>query len=310
MDEFARRENFPVATRLLPARHRTHLLAVYRYARFVDDIGDRAPARERKALLDEVEADLRRLYDGGAPELPPLAGLAATVRDCRIPAEPLHRLIEANRQDQTVTRYGTFDDLVAYCALSADPVGRIVLHIFDAVTPDRVALSDRVCTALQIIEHCQDVGEDYRRGRIYLPQDDLRRFGCVERDLAAADTPTRLRGVIALQVARARRLLDEGAALVGAAPAAARPPVPAPPRPARAARRARSADPVPPAAPVRDPGSARLPGFARIAVAGYIAGGRAALAAIERRGYDVLADPPRPARTRLLIEWSRMLGRR
>ncbi|WP_344948604.1 squalene synthase HpnC [Actinomadura miaoliensis] len=285
LDEFARRENFPVATRLLPARHRMHLLAVYRYARFVDDIGDRAPPRERKALLDEVETDLRRLYEGGAPELPPLVSLAATVRDCRVPAEPLRRLIEANRQDQVVTRYETFDELVAYCALSADPVGRVVLHVFDAVTPDRLALSDRVCTALQIIEHCQDVGEDYRRGRIYLPEADLRRFGCAERDLTRSATPTRLRGVIALQAARARRLLDEGSALVG----------------------------VPAAARLTEPGGAapaRLPGFARLAVAGYIAGGRAALAALQHRGYDVLADPPRPARTRLLIEWSRMLGRR
>jgi squalene synthase HpnC len=294
LDEFVRRENFPVATRLLPARHRMHLLAVYRYARFVDDIGDRAPPRERKALLDEVETDLRRLYERGAPELPPLAALAATVRDCRVPAEPLRRLIEAGRQDQAVTRYETFDELVAYCALSADPVGRVVLHVFDAVTPDRIALSDRVCTALQIIEHCQDVAEDYRRGRIYLPEADLRRFGCAERDLTLAATPTRLRGVIALQAARARRLLDEGSALVGGPTAV---------RPTGRDGAARPAE--------RDGAAGvRLPGFARLAVAGYIAGGRAALAALHRRGYDVLADPPRPARTRLLIEWSRMLGRR
>jgi squalene synthase HpnC len=266
LDAFARRENFPVASRLLPARRRAHLLAVYRFARFVDDIGDRAPPEERTAFLDEVDQDLRRLYAGAAPVLPPVRSLAGVIHAHGIPARPFHRLVQANRQDQVVSRYETFDDLLAYCVLSADPVGHIVLYLFDAATPDRLDLSDRVCTALQIIEHCQDVGEDYRDGRIYLPQEDLRKFGCTERDLTAAVTPTRLRGVLALQARRAHRLLDEGTPLVGL-----------------------------------------LPGFARLAVAGYIAGGRAALAAMERGGYEVLADSPRPTRTRLLAEWTRTL---
>jgi squalene synthase HpnC len=269
LDELARRENFPVATRLLPARHRARLLAVYRFARLVDDVGDEAPPDERTALLDEVEEDLRRLYAGAAPRLPPVRGLTDTVRTCGIPAEPFHRLIEANRQDQVVSRYETFDDLLAYCALSADPVGHIVLHVFGAAAPERVGLSDRICTALQIIEHCQDVREDHRRGRVYLPAEDLRRFGCTDRDLAASVTPTRLRGVVALQAGRAGRLLDEGAPLVD-----------------------------------------RLSGGAGVAVAGYVAGGRAALSAIHRCAYDVLAGPPRPRRRRLLLEWSRALGRR
>jgi squalene synthase HpnC len=264
-----RAENFPVATRLLPARHRAHLLAVYRFARLVDDIGDRAPPDRRPLLLDQVEEDLRRIHAGTTPRLPSLRPLAATVRACAIPATPFHRLVEANRQDQVISRYETFDQLLAYCKLSAEPVGRIVLHVFGVATPDRMALSDRVCAALQIIEHCQDVGEDYRAGRIYLPQEDLRRFGCADRDMAASDTPTRLRGVVALEAGRARRLLDEGAGLIG-----------------------------------------RLGGFARLAVAGYVAGGRAALSAIEDGAYDVLAGPPRPRRTRLLLEWSRSMGGR
>ncbi|XRQ05137.1 squalene synthase HpnC [Actinomadura welshii] len=268
-DELQAAENFPVATRLLPARHRAHLLNVYGYARLVDDIGDEAPPAERPALLDLVERDLDRIYAGARPELPVMRDLAGTVAARSIPAEPFRRLLRANRRDQEVSRYGTFDDLLGYCALSADPVGHIVLHVFGAATPDRLALSDRICTALQIIEHCQDAGEDYRNGRIYLPGDDLRRFGCAERDLAAATTPTRLRGVLALQAGRAARLLDEGAVLTG-----------------------------------------RLRGFARLAVAGYVAGGLAALSALERGAYDVLGSPPRPRRTRLLAEWSRTLGRR
>jgi squalene synthase HpnC len=267
--ELQSRENFPVATRLLPARHREHLLNVYGYARLVDDIGDEAPPDERAGLLDLVEADLDRVYAGTRPRLPVLRDLSRTITACRIPAEPFRRLLEANRRDQEVTRYATFDDLLGYCAYSADPVGHIVLHVFGAATPDRLALSDKVCTALQIIEHCQDVGEDHRNGRIYLPGDDLKRFGCTEDDLAAKSTPTRLRGVVALQAKRAGALLDEGAALTG-----------------------------------------RLQGFARVAVAGYIAGGLATLAALDRGAYDVLGSPPRPRKTRLLAEWSRTLGRR
>ncbi|GAA4236434.1 squalene synthase HpnC [Actinomadura meridiana] len=266
-DELQAGENFPVASRLLPARYRAHLLNVYGYARLVDDIGDEAPPGERAELLDLVERDLDRIYAGTAPELPAMRHLAVTVTDRGIPAEPFRRLLRANRQDQEVSTYATFDDLLAYCTLSADPVGHIVLHVFGAATPDRLGLSDRVCTALQIIEHCQDVGEDHRNGRVYLPQDDLRRFGCAEDDLARRVTPTRLRGVVALQAARAKQMLDEGSAL-----------------------------------------TVRLQGFARVAVAGYVAGGLAALSALDRGAYDVLGGTSRPKKTRLLAEWSRTLS--
>jgi phytoene/squalene synthetase len=134
--------------------------------------------------------------------------------------------------------------------------------------PRRLAAADDVCTALQIVEHCQDAGEDYRGGRIYLPGEDLRRFGCAEDDLARPVTPTRLRGVLALEAGRARDLLDGGAA----------------------------------------PLMAGLTGWARIAVAGYVAGGRAALAALELGGYDVLARPLRPRRAMLPARWARALG--
>src|SRR6266568_1276917 len=131
-------ENFPVALRLLPARHRAHLMAVYGFARTVDDIGDKAPVAERARLLDELEADLGRLYAGiagpasAAPDLGVIRALRPVVSHCAIPRQPFLDLIQANRQDQIVRRYPRFDDLLGYCRLSANPVGRIVLHVFGA----------------------------------------------------------------------------------------------------------------------------------------------------------------------------------
>ncbi|NUR26622.1 MAG: squalene/phytoene synthase family protein, partial [Catenulispora sp.] len=209
------RENFPVALRVLPARHRTALGAVYRYARLVDDIGDEAPPADRARLLDQVDRDIDRIYDGGRPTLPALAAVGAVAREHGVPEDPLRKLVQANRQDQEVLRYDTWDQLVEYCTLSADPVGHLVLYVFDAASPERIALSDRVCTALQIVEHCQDVAEDFAAGRVYLPAEDLRVFGCTDADLGAASTPTRLRGAVARVADRAATLLDSGSPLVG-----------------------------------------------------------------------------------------------
>ncbi len=260
-------ENFPVALRLLPARYRRHLQAVYGYARAVDDMGDEAPPGERARLLDDLEADLGRLYRfqstgaGQPPRLGVVRALAPVVAECAVPQQPFLDLIQANRQDQVVTRYATFGDLVGYCELSANPVGRIVLSVFGAVSPDRLVLSDRVCTALQLAEHWQDVAEDYRAGRIYLPAEDLSRFGVSEADLAARTAAPHVRELMAFEVRRAREWLDQGAPLIG-----------------------------------------KLPGAARVAVAGYVAGGRAALAAIAGAGHDVLRATPKPRRGRLVRE--------
>jgi squalene synthase HpnC len=262
------RENFPVALRVLPARHRRALSAVYRFARLVDDIGDEAPAADRGALFDLVERDIDRIYAGGVPALPALRAIGAVVREHAIPDAPLRKLVRANRQDQEVHRYQSWDQLVEYCALSADPVGHLVLYVFDSASPERIALSDHICTGLQVIEHCQDVAEDFADGRVYLPADDLRRFGCTDADLAAAgSTPTRLRGVVALLADRASALLDEGAPLVG-----------------------------------------QLPGWARVSVAGYLAGGRATLAALRGGAYDVNAAHLGPGRVRTFAEALRVLG--
>src|SRR5271157_844678 len=137
------------------------------------------------AALDWLEAELDRAFEGRATH-PLLVALEPTLRRCRLPREPFGRLIEANRVDQRVTRYRTWEELRGYCALSADPVGELVLGVFGAAEPELIALSDSICTALQLIEHCQDVAEDLAAGRVYLPLEDLERFGVTIADLHAA----------------------------------------------------------------------------------------------------------------------------
>jgi squalene synthase HpnC len=206
-------ENFPVALRFLPRRHRDHLHAVYAYARMVDEIGD-AFTGDRTARLQALAADLGTIWSGGRPSDPVLRNLARTVRERAMSAEPFERLIEANLLDQTVSRYETFDDLREYCALSADPVGRMVLEIFGQATAATVARSDQVCTALQLLEHWQDVAEDRRAGRVYLPREDLRRFGVGEEDLDQAIAGPRLRELMRFEIERAAGLLGDGTAIV------------------------------------------------------------------------------------------------
>jgi squalene synthase HpnC len=269
-------ENFPVAMRLLPQRYRTRLKAVYNFARTVDDIGDEAPPGQRLGLLDALDEDITRLYaarqdnlqPGSQPRYPAVLGLAEVVTGCAIPAQCFRDLIDANRQDQVVTRYETFDQLLGYCALSANPVGRIVLHVFGCSTPDRAELSDAICSGLQIVEHLQDVAEDFQAGRVYLPAADLRRYGCTEHDLVGLAAAPQLCRLIEFEADRAAALISSGSPLVG-----------------------------------------QLRGWARVAVAGYIAGGRAALAAIALAGNDVLAATPKPAKSRTVRELASTLVR-
>ena len=168
----AAHENFPVALRLLPGAVRNHLVAVYGFARLADDIGDEAEG-DRMELLDWLAAELDRASRGVATH-PLLVRLTPTIRQFDLPLDPFQRLIEANRRDQVVHRYQTFDDLIGYCMLSAAPVGELVLRIFEVSSPARIALSDEVCSGLQIVEHLQDVAEDVAVDRVYLPQSDLR----------------------------------------------------------------------------------------------------------------------------------------
>ncbi|MFD5428177.1 squalene synthase HpnC [Streptomyces sp. NPDC127084] len=300
-------ENFPVAPFFLPRAWRDDLMAVYGYARLVDDIGDGdlapdgvdaaqlgldpAQAEDRLMMLDAFEADLRRVFpgpvapaddtaaapagqvdahpgDGGAPHHPLLRALTPTVRRHSLTPEPFTDLIEANRQDQLVGRYETYEDLAAYCELSANPVGRLVLAVTGTTSPERVRLSDSVCTALQIVEHLQDVAEDLAADRVYLPAEDMERFRVTEADLAAPTGNAQVRALVAFEADRAGRLLGDGLPLVGS-----------------------------------------VHGRLRLLLAGFVAGGRAALAAIEAAGYDVLPGPPRPTRAGLMREVGVVLRR-
>ena len=264
-------ENFPVALRVLPAAWRANLTALYGFARLTDDLGDEplpglpAGASEetitatRLRLLDDLQADVARIYDGGEPELAAIRALRKTVEECGIPRQPFDDLIQANRQDQLVKRYPAYPDLARYCELSANPVGQVVLYIVGAATPERLRLSDNVCTALQLVEHWQDVAEDLRNGRIYLPLEDLKSFGVTEDALARPAASTEVIKLMAFETDRAEALLDQGAPLAGT-----------------------------------------LKGAARLAIAGYIAGGRAAVRAIRQGGYDVLRATPKPGKTATL----------
>ncbi|MCX5329931.1 MULTISPECIES: squalene synthase HpnC [unclassified Streptomyces] len=269
-------ENFPVAPFFLPRAWRADLMAVYGFARLVDDIGDGdlAPggadarllgvpaedAEDRLRLLDAFEADLERVFSG-EPRHPLLRRLRPTVRRCSLTPEPFLGLIAANRQDQLVKRYETYDDLLAYCELSANPVGRLVLGVTGTSTPERIRHSDTICTALQIVEHLQDVAEDLGRDRIYLPAEDMKRFHVQEADLATKTAGASVRALVAYEAQRARGLLNEGAPLVGS-----------------------------------------VHGRLKLLLAGFVAGGRAAIHAIAAAEYDVLPGPPKPGKLQLLRE--------
>jgi squalene synthase HpnC len=302
-------ENFPVALRILSADQRRHLMAIYRFARLTDQIGDAAHS-DRLAMLDELQrqvdtcgdgktgvntcvdaktgvntcgdenADVNTCVDGktnvgtrvdaredekaridaitdrnaGAIH-PIIETLAPTIRDCALPIQPFHRLIDANRLDQVKHRCENYQELLDYCDLSANPVGELVLHVFGAATPERIRQSDAVCTGLQFVEHWQDVKEDYAAGRIYLPSEDLVKFGCREEELGADTASRALRELLRFECERAHGLLDEGVPLVQS-----------------------------------------LHGRARLAIGGFVAGGRAALDAIERASYDVMRGAPRARR--------------
>jgi squalene synthase HpnC len=210
--ERERGENFPVALAVLPRRHREPLHAVYAFARTVDDLGDRADG-DRVSLLQALDEQVSRTWAGESVGDPVLDGLRHSVVGL-VPERYFHDLVDANLQDQRIHQYPTFDDLLAYCRLSADPVGRIVLALFDQHTDDRVALSDRVCTALQLLEHWQDVGEDRRAGRVYLPLEDLVAFGVPEEDLDATNASPALARLMRFEIERAAKILAEGTPLV------------------------------------------------------------------------------------------------
>jgi squalene synthase HpnC len=275
----AKGESFPVAMRVLSRRDRRHLLALYGFARLADELGDELVG-DRLAALDWLQGEVERAYAGTAARHPLLQRLQATLAECNLPREPLLRLIDANRVDQRVARYDSWEQLQSYCELSANPVGELVLCVFGLATPERISLSNSVCTALQLAEHLQDLREDVSRGRLYLPAEDLGRFGCsheqliglvagggggLDLDGVLGGAPTRgegddrpaerLREVVSFETTRARELLAAGTPLVRS-----------------------------------------VSGRRKLAVAAFVAGAQAALDAIERAHFDVLGGARRATR--------------
>jgi squalene synthase HpnC len=200
----ARTENFPVASFLFPRALRPHLRAIYGFARLVDILGDEYEA-DRLAALDELEAQLDACYSG-EPTWEVMRELQPTIRECALSREPFLRLIEANRMDQRISEYETWADLKHYCVHSADPVGRLVLGVLGRSEPELVALSDDVCTGLQLVNFLQDVPRDLELGRVYLPAEDRRRFGVTELDRPSPE----LRRLLEFEAERARGLLSAG----------------------------------------------------------------------------------------------------
>lgn len=208
-------ENFSVATRFLPHRLHQHFFNLYSYCRISDDLGDEVgDPKEALRLLDEWEQDLQACYDG-APRHPVFVALRETVRACDIPRQPFADLLKAFRQDQSVSRYPAFEDVLGYCRYSANPVGRLVLYVCGYRDEERQLLSDATCTALQLANFWQDVTVDYGKGRIYVPLEDLSLFGVSEGEIATRCTTPAFLDLMRFEVARARHWFAQGLPLAG-----------------------------------------------------------------------------------------------
>jgi squalene synthase HpnC len=211
-------ENFAVATVLLPRRLVPHFHAVYAYCRWADDLADEtAGGAESLELLAWWRAELLAAL-GGEPRHPVMVAVAATAARFGIPAAPFHDLLAAFEQDQRVKRYDTFDQLLGYCRLSANPVGHLVLYLFECCTPDRARLADETCTGLQLANFWQDVARDLAIGRVYLPAEDRARFGYPDDDLHARRFTPAFADLLRFQVGRTRGFFDRGTALLPLVP--------------------------------------------------------------------------------------------
>jgi squalene synthase HpnC len=203
-------ENFSVATWFLPRRLRPHFHSIYAYCRISDDLGDEVGNPQHALqLLDIWEGELEACY-AGRPRHPVFVALAETVRACDIPRQPFADLLTAFRQDQRVNRYETFEEVVGYCRYSANPVGRLVLYACGYHDDERQQLSDYTCTALQLANFWQDVAVDYGKGRIYLPLEDLRRFGVTEKDITERRATPQFLELMRFEVQRAREWFHKG----------------------------------------------------------------------------------------------------
>ena len=213
-------ENFPVASWLAPAALRPAIVAIYHFARAADDIADEGSAEptQRIAQLDHYEAMLDRIAKGDRPDEPPFASLTDAIRDHALPLAPFRDLLSAFRQDVLKTRYADFAELLAYCARSANAIGRLLLHLYRIDDSERLRQADALCSGLQLANFWQDVAIDWNKGRVYLPKDDMIRFNVTEQQIADGRCDERWRSLIAFEVQRTRAMLESGRALAQALP--------------------------------------------------------------------------------------------
>jgi len=213
-------ENFPVASRLVPEALRPAVVAIYAFARAADDIadeGDAAPAL-RLAELDAFSARLDRIEQGDTPDGPPFTALAAAIRRHGLPLAPFRDLLSAFRQDVLQGRYARYADVLDYCARSANPIGRLLLQLYAVTGAEQGRNADAICTGLQLANFWQDIALDWRKGRVYLPGEDLARFNVTEAQIAAGHCDERWSRLLAFEVERTRALLESGRALAHALP--------------------------------------------------------------------------------------------
>ena len=213
-------ENFPVASRLVPAALRPAVVAIYRFARAADDIADEGDASDdaRLAALATYDDALDAIARGETPDVAPFADLASAIRAHDLPIGLFHALISAFRQDVTTKRYATYADVRDYCARSAEPVGRLLLALYGREGGDNLRWSDAICTGLQLTNFWQDVAIDWSKDRVYLPQEDLDRFGVTVAHIAGARMDENMRALMLFETSRTRALLESGRPLVRALP--------------------------------------------------------------------------------------------
>lgn len=216
-------ENFPVASFLLPKHLRRPIEVIYAFARSADDFADEGnlPIVERMRLLEDYDAELEKISRGLLSDNALFHDLAAVIKEHKLPIQLFHDLLDAFKQDVTQTRYANFPELLDYCRRSADPIGKILLHLNQAATSQHVAWSNSICSALQLINHWQDVAIDWQKndgGRVYLPQDDMREYGVSESDIASANSNAAWQRLMRFQCQRARDMLMLGRPLTHALP--------------------------------------------------------------------------------------------
>ncbi|MDD2915001.1 MAG: squalene synthase HpnC [Gallionella sp.] len=208
-------ENFPVASILMPKRLRKPVAAIYHFARAADDIADEGdlPDEERLRQLDEFRTELTRIAANETPLTPLFRNLAPEIQRHALPMQPFHDLLDAFSQDVVQKRYADFADLLDYCRRSANPVGTLLLHLYEEATPVNIGYSDAICTSLQLINFWQDVAKDWTIGRIYLPLDELAQYGIGEAQIAQGNADDAWRKLMQFQVERARAMMLSGAPL-------------------------------------------------------------------------------------------------